>query len=283
MDTVLLVTVTKVEAQAVLDLFSKASGLPWERRFIGDKTYYALGQIGGVNIVMVQSEMGTSGPGAALLTVHNAITALTPAAVIMVGVAFGVDPERQHLGDVLVSRQLQAYEPQKIREQRKLIPRGDRVTASSWLLDKFRGGDLDWPDGKVHFGLILSGEKLINDQRSRDKLLALEPEAIGGEMEGAGLYAAAHNSKVDWILVKSICDWADEKKIDEYQQIAARNAAGFTLHVIQQGGFSTTDSNVHTSKNVLQVQAKRRECLILAMMGAKGGVGRVPSHVEWQR
>jgi nucleoside phosphorylase len=84
----------------------------------------------------------------------------------------------------------------------------------------------------------------------RDQLRMLEPEAIGGEMEGVGLYTAAQNAKVDWILVKAICDWADgnksgektvvsrdgdSKKIstkDRDQKIAARNAAEFTIHVL---------------------------------------------------
>jgi nucleoside phosphorylase len=65
----------------------------------------------------------------------------------------------------------------------------------------------------------------------------MEPEAIGGDMEGAGLYAAAGVAKVDWILVKAICDWADGNKNDDAQQLAAHNAADFVRHVIQLGGW----------------------------------------------
>jgi len=43
---VLLVTVTKVEAQAVLKVFSDTSGQPWQRKIIDGKTYYRLGVIG---------------------------------------------------------------------------------------------------------------------------------------------------------------------------------------------------------------------------------------------
>lgn len=56
-------------------------------------------------------------------------------------------------------------------------------------------------------------------------------------MEGAGLYVACQNSKVDWILVKAICDWADGQKAkdeDARQQLAADNAAAFVLHALQQ-------------------------------------------------
>ncbi|MBN2549940.1 MAG: hypothetical protein JXB15_12325 [Anaerolineales bacterium] len=236
MNKILLVTVTKVEAQAVLRLFKQATGRAWERLHLGDKTYYSAGEIGGAEVLMTQSEMGTSGPGAALLTVHKGIEDLAPAAVIMVGIAFGVNPEKQQLGEILVSRQIQAYEAQKVKGK-KLIPRGDRVAASTRLLDRFRSADLDWPGAKVHFGLVLSGEKLIADEAFRDRLLKLEPEAIGGEMEGAGLYAAASDARVDWILVKAICDWADGNKNDGAQSQAAENAAGFVLYTLQQGGW----------------------------------------------
>jgi hypothetical protein len=58
-------------------------------------------------------------------------------------------------------------------------------------------------------------------------------------MEGAGLYAAARDAKVDWILVKAICDWADGNKgadKDARQATAARNAAQFVLHTLKTVG-----------------------------------------------
>lgn len=239
MSKILLVTVTKVEAQAVLKTFSEATGQPWERKSIGDKTYYTLGEISGMDVYMVQTEMGAVGPGAALITTHKAIEALSPIAVIMVGIAFGTRPDEQQLGDILVAKQILAYEPGK--EKGKFILRGDRVTCSAALLDKFRSGDNDWQGAKVHFGLVLSGEKLIASQAFRDKLHKLEPEAIGGEMEGAGLYTTASDAKVDWILVKAICDWADEEKNDYSQTLAATNAAQFILYVVKLGGWDEVD------------------------------------------
>ena len=76
---------------------------------------------------------------------------------------------------------------------------------------------------------MLSGEKLIDDKDYRDHLVALQVEAVGGEMEGAGLYVASRH-KVDWIVIKAICDWADGKKKvnkNQRQKKAAKNAAEF--------------------------------------------------------
>jgi nucleoside phosphorylase len=238
---ILIVTVTQVEAQAVLEVFSQAANKPWSRQVIGSKTYYSLGIHGGVPIFMVQSEMGTATPGGALLTVSQAIQQLHPQAIIMCGIAFGLRQDRQQLGDILIAKQLQYYEPQKVDLQLGQIPRGDRVAVSDRLLDRFRSGVYDWKGAHPHFGLVLSGEKLVNDPAFRDWLLNVEPEAVGGDMEGAGLYVAARDAKVDWILVKAICDWADGSKNDYSQRMAADNAVQFTLHVLRIGGWTEPD------------------------------------------
>ncbi len=236
-DDILIVTVTEVEAKAVLDVFSQAAGKLWTRQVIGQKTYYNLGVHGGVPVFMVQSEMGIATPSGALLTVRQAIQDLDPQAIIMCGITLGLRPDKQQLGDILVAKQIQYYEPQKVDMQRGQMPRGDRATSAGRLLDRFRSGDLDWQGAPSHFGLVLSGEKLVNDSTFRDRLLETEPEAIGSEMEGAGLYAAARDAKVDWILVKAIYDWADGEKNDNAHLLAASNAAQFVLHVLQLGGW----------------------------------------------
>ncbi len=232
---ILIVTVTKVEAQAVLQAYS------WELSqnlaVIGRMTYYKLGIHGGAEILMAQSEMGSATPGGALLTVRQAIQDLRPIAVIMCGIAFGLRPGKQELGDILVSKQLLSYEPQKLAEKRGRFARGDRVTASELLLSRCRVLDNFWQGANTHIGMIMSGEKLVNDPKFRDSLLEIEPEAIGGEMEGAGLYAAARDANTNWILIKAICDWADGNKKEDAQPVAAQNAAEFVKRLIETGGW----------------------------------------------
>src|SRR5947209_413387 len=242
---VLLVTATEVEMRAVREVFLQKTGT-FERHITGDKTYFDLGVIGSTRIFLVQSEMGAGGPGGATLVVHESIKALSPSAIVMVGIAFGLLPEEQNIGDILVSRQLSGYEMQRVEVdpdgQEVIKPRGDRPQASTLLLERFRASIYDWTGPKVHFGLILSGDKLINHIDFRNKLLRIEPEAIGGEMEGTGGYSAAYRNKVDWILVKAICDWADGNKKDIHQKQAAENAVRFIIHVPEQGGLAGTTS-----------------------------------------
>ncbi len=247
---VLLVTAAEVEMRAVRDAFLQKTGT-FERHITGDNTYFDLGVIGGARILLVQSEMGAGGPGGATLVVHESIKALSPSAIVMVGIAFGLLPEEQNIGDILVSRQLSGYEMQRVEVdpdgQEVIKPRGDRPQASTRLLDRFRAAIYDWTGPKVHFGLILSGEKLVNSKDFRDKLLRIEPEAIGGEMEGTGGYAAAYRNKVDWILVKAICDRADGNKDDIHQKQAAENAVHFIIHVLGQGGLAGDTIATHSA------------------------------------
>ena len=63
---------------------------------------------------LTQSEMGAGGLGATLQTTHKGIAALQPAAVIMVGIAFGVNEAKQAIGDILVTEQLRLYDLQRV-------------------------------------------------------------------------------------------------------------------------------------------------------------------------
>jgi len=74
---------------------------------------------------------------------------------------------------------------------------------------------------------------LVDSRSLRDELSAQHPQAIGGEMEGAGVYAAAADAKVDWIVVKAIADWGFDKS-DDHQEAAARNAAAFVIHAVRE-------------------------------------------------
>jgi nucleoside phosphorylase len=145
----------------------------------------------------------------------------------MVGIAFGVDPKNQPVGTILVSKQIQTYELQRVNKDASIALRGDKVPASPMLLNWAAHAEVEWPeDGPgIKKGLVLSGEKLVDNQDFRDQLVLLAPEALGGEMEGAGLYVASQTAKVEWLLVKAVCDWADGNKAKNKEKLQAKAAA----------------------------------------------------------
>lgn len=233
----LLVTVNEHETQAVLKAFEKATGEPHTTLQAEKRIYRDLGAVNGTRVFQALSEMGSGGLGASHATVMKAIAALKPSAVVAVGVAFGVDDTKQKIADILVSRQLSLYELQRVSKD-KVQFRGDRPHASTWLINYFEGiAQSSWKKiAKVRTGLVLSGDKLVDNIDYRSQLIEHEPEAIGGEMEGAGVYAASQEEHIDWIVVKAICDFADGNKRENKevrQKKAAKSAADFLIHCLQ--------------------------------------------------
>jgi nucleoside phosphorylase len=136
----------------------------------------------------------------------------------------------------LVADMLIPYEHQRIGTD--IVFRDPVPPTSSVLLNRFRHA-LDWSflrhDGTkcgMHIGAILSGDKLVDDVEFKASLLTQYPNAIGGEMEGAGLWAAAARSGLEWIVAKAVSDWADGRKHDGYQELAAAAASSLAHHVL---------------------------------------------------
>jgi nucleoside phosphorylase len=235
-DVVLLVAVA-VEKDAVLRRLVPLENAPAILKVhVGKATYY-LGRLGAQRVALTMCEPGASGRGGSILASTRAIEAWRPKAIVMVGMAFGADPAKQKIGDVLVASKVACYEPQR-RGRALSIRRGPVVEPGLVLLDRFRNVD-GWrftrPDRKrcaTRPGLMLSGEKLIDDPRFKAEMLEDYPEAIGGEMEAAGVYAAADSEKVEWIVVKGICDWADGRKNKRHQPLAAAAAVSLVERVL---------------------------------------------------
>lgn len=238
---VVIVTATDVETSAVREVFA-AQDAPV--LYGTTNTYRDLGVHGGARVALVRApEMGAGGVGGATLTINDAVKELEPSSVILAGIAFGMEKGKQKIGDTLCATRVIDYELVKVGTDdeggNEVRPRGVNVPTSARLLGRFQDADTDI-DMTVHFGPLLSGDKLIDSVDLRDELRTLSPDAVGGEMEARGGYAAADRAKVDWIVVKAICDWADGKKRYKKamrQALAANNAAQFVRATLELGGF----------------------------------------------
>ncbi|WP_432737413.1 methyltransferase domain-containing protein [Maridesulfovibrio sp. FT414] len=295
MNNIILFAANENEVMGIFDAFSLIGASNRETKKIGGMACFDLGIIGGTHIFLFQCEIGSSTPGGALLTVYKAITELKPIAVIMIGVAFGADKKKQKIGEILISKQIQAYEYHKIQNGTVHL-RGDKVTCGQTLLNHFRNAQYDWKGTKPSFGLILSGEKLVDDINFNRQLFDLAPEAIGGEMEGGGLYSAASSAQTEWIIIKSICDWGDGTKTDKAQREASRNAADYVVHVIQKGYWIINESAKNitglenapiteelygrdTELTTLKNWINKEKCSVIGIVGMRGvGKSMLTSH-----
>jgi nucleoside phosphorylase len=175
---VLLVTVNPTETTELLRVFEQAAGHKAKMVRKDNRVYQYLGDINTTRVYHAMSEMGSAGPGGTLQTVDKAIRALKPTAVVCVGVAFGMNEKKQSLGDILVSQQLRLYDLERVGRD-AIVLRGDKPHASSRLVNFFRVAQTSWGGVTVRMGVILSGDKLVDNIDYRNQLQKLEPEAIG--------------------------------------------------------------------------------------------------------
>lgn len=239
---VVLLTATKTERDAVLKCMEPLSDGGTVAQAFQDNNTFFIGQLGQYPVVLCQCVMGGSGRDSSQNVTGELIRFWKPSAVIMVGIAYGRDPNRQRIGDVLVSERIIAYEPERIGVESS-VARDQHFLAGAMLLNRFQHATVHWSfrdaagiQCALKVGPILSGEKLIDNPDFKAQLFRTHPHAIGGEMEGVGLASAAEREKREWILVKGICDWADGEKADGSQEFAAAAAVSLVQHVLNQPG-----------------------------------------------
>lgn len=235
---VLLITATDLETQVLFELierrFSREPSLSRQRSM----RFTRFGIIGDFEVVHVRCQMGTSGVTGSLTVTARAIEILQPQILILVGIAFGVDPSTQELGTVLVADAVFPYESGKISTGSGGIPlwtpRGIAIPCDPTLVDVLVGAPRP-ADLKVQRGLVASGPVLVAHSGVRDELVERH-SVIGGEMEGAGVGASALQARTPWALAKAICDFGDDEKDtdkDVRQTRAAQNSYVLTFEALK--------------------------------------------------
>jgi len=233
---ILLCTATNDETKKTLEV-AKNYGLNPKIQYLDDHSVYRLGSMKGVDISVVQSEMGTEAPGGATLTVNDVSMRLCPQYAISVGICYGLEEKKAKLGDVVVASQLQLYDLRKISgDDEEVIPRGNNVSPSVDLLSRFRSSAMSYNGDSVHFERFITGNILVNSLPAAQKLKNTFKEAFAGDMEAGGIYSVCDKRKISWGIVKGISDWG-HKKDDSHQDLARTNAISFVFYSIAQGGF----------------------------------------------
>jgi len=92
---------------------------------------------------------------------------------------------------------------------------------------------------EIHYGTIASGNTLVKNAATRDKIVEeMEEECICLEMEAAGLM-----NNFPCLVIRGICDYADSHKNDRWQRYAAATAAAYAkefLGYIPSGDLQTS-------------------------------------------
>ncbi|NFI93867.1 response regulator [Clostridium botulinum] len=199
-----------------------------------------------IRIVATASTQMGMVPSAVLTTrmIHNFV----PRYMVMTGIAAGVDKGKVNFGDAIVATNVWDYGAGKdIREdgevrhlntinQEVMNPK-DISKVKQLMLDseflhsvkKNFHGNVPNTEFKIHIGQVVSGAAVVADaQKVLEIKTGQSRDLLALEMEIYGVYHAANwsiNPKPRVFAVKSICDFANEAKNDDYHKYASYTSA----------------------------------------------------------
>ena len=244
-----IVYVTEIEKQAVMRMYD------WTDLHIdGDDQPYmeAFVDRDGRKLRIISSQQDEMGMTASASLTMKMIGLFAPEYVIMPGIAAGTgnitDTNDEEYGDVLLASSVWNFsngkyvspnEAEIVFGEVGFNPRPTVVNISGDYLDailKYVKSNKN--EFLTHFGPLASGTAVVaNKSVLQKQVLTRFEDTKGVEMEGYGVaYAATHamNPKPHVIIAKSVCDFADERKDDKFQQFAAYTSCGLVKDLLEK-------------------------------------------------
>lgn len=235
---VAIVTAVKIETESVMRLYDD-----WKEVKISSDTqvYYETSfEKGGVKRRVITAQQNEMGMTAASYLASKMISLFRPRYLIMVGIAAGIGAE-QIYGDVIVPDVIWNYAAGKFVSAEKaditfgdigFLPRPIAIEIDEEILSIIKALK-DNPDNEfhLHIGPMACGNSVVANRDVVNKQIhSLFPKTAGLDMESYSVfYAAMHATepKPKAIVIKSICDYADSEKSDQYQKFASYTSSRF--------------------------------------------------------
>ncbi|XP_068749817.1 NLR family CARD domain-containing protein 3-like isoform X3 [Montipora capricornis] len=182
-----------------------------------------------LKVALMKCSKGAAVPGGSLTAVKNAVRVLSPKAVFSVGTCTGLSSDKVKLGDVVVSAKL-------------TTATGIKTPVSRHVSDLVRDAPYGWvaplenPD-ELEVEVHCDGDILSQTQAERCGCADLHlqyPEAIAVETEGEGVFAAAYDEKVEWVVVKGVARFVNETQLSrsEWMSFASTMAASVVAKML---------------------------------------------------
>lgn len=238
---IVMLTVTDTEYNAVQLFYDWEDYSPE-----GDVQSYQISNFDkdGRQITVIHTKMDEMGMTASAATAMKMIYKFRPKYIIMVGIAAGVardETNEQIYGDVLVPDIVWNYSMGKFvsPEQSDIIygdvgfkPRSKSIRIPDMILDCVRKAAKDEENQcHIHIGPMACGSTVVANRTILERQVHSQfGNTIGLDMESyAVAYAALHSDepKPMPIIIKSICDFANSEKSDDYQKFAAFTSCEF--------------------------------------------------------
>ena len=175
------------------------------------------GQEEKVKVALLRCHEGAGVPGGSIVTTKNAVSALMPKAVILVGTCGSLRPEETKLGDVVISAKLTTY-GLKVVTNDKELHNNIRTFASKRFLDLIKDSALGWEaplensedrEVKIHSsGELLSVPEVINAESRRKQLAEAFPQAVAIDSEAEGNEIPG---EIGWVRLRNGGKWQKKR------------------------------------------------------------------------
>jgi nucleoside phosphorylase len=260
-DIAIITALHSPELAAVLALPYKWSF----KRVDGDPTGYHFGEFSRVNghvISVVAAHAQRKGMPSSAALASKLAYQFKPQYLVMTGICAGIEG-KTNIGDVIVAdptwdygsgkRALDSVKSPVFKSAPYQMPLDTTISQlarelgrDAGVLREMRSG---WthavPQGvlSVHVGPMASGGSVIADDGEARKLVLQHKDLLAIEMEAYAVMAAveyAGMSKPIAVAIKSVCDFADAVKNDDWQTYASYTSANFADRLFRSEYFKIT-------------------------------------------
>lgn len=222
---VLIISANYVEGVIVTRRLMQSSGKEKLDAYTIDGHLYQFASINSIPVLHIwPTDKSSYTRYGSFSAVDAALDRFSPKYVLSVGVAFGIDPNKQSLGDVLIAKNLVFYDSfNKVTNGKIKLRPQDTYQIDADQKAQVHQLEMETPPESVgkfkwFFNALLTGGTVLSDVDEKEKLLeaatGLGYEIVGGEMEAGGIYHACQrikNRKIPFFIIKGICDWGAEK------------------------------------------------------------------------
>jgi adenosylhomocysteine nucleosidase len=190
---------------------------------------YYLGKIAGTKVIVARCGIGKV--NAAIFT-QLMILKFNPEYIINTGVAGSLKDENK-IGTVIISEDV-TYHDVRVIQMESTFPFVNSFTADTCLIKKMKY--VTRKDGNIKYGTIVSGDAFINEDIKKDEI-RLEYNAECVDMEAAAIGHTCYINQIPFIIIRTICDNADESAIINFLENEARFAKISSKLVVDFLGF----------------------------------------------
>lgn len=208
------------------------------------------------NVKVITCCVNQMGMQSAAAVASKVISKFSPKLVIVAGICAGLKEASLSLGDIVVANQCWNYESGKISEGQsdeefifkpdlqllttnqseisKIRDFSNQNSSVSKMYHEFNGNKPEKVPA-IHFGSIGSGPYVLASKKYLQKLIKTDRKLIAIDMEGYGIYKACEfYTDTHAVFIKSVSDFGDAEKTDNYHDYAMNASARFVFDYITQ-------------------------------------------------